>query len=155
MLTGFICSLAKELDNAHEMPEAICENLVDMIALAFSSSVMLEQVESHSIVKESIKRRVRHCIEKNFSNPNLSNVHIAENQRISVRYMHKLFQDEDESVHDLIQRRRLETARGLLLDPRYAGHSIEQIAFTTGFASGAHFSRSFKRRYGLSPSDLR
>lgn len=155
VLTNFIFSLVKELHNVQQAPDELSENLVNMIAMAFSSSVMLEQVGDHSIVRESLKRRIRQYIDNNLCNPELSNNHIAEAQGISVRYLHKLFQDEVETIHTLILHKRLEKGYQLLNDPAYAGHSIERITYSLGFSSPAHFSRSFKKHYGVSPSDIR
>ena len=106
-------------------------------------------------MRESLKRRIRQYIDNNLCNPDLSNHRIAASQNISVRYLHKLFDDEEETVHAIILNKRLERARGLLNDPAYAGHSIERIAYSTGFVSAAHFSRAFKKRYGVCPSDVR
>lgn len=155
VLKDFIFSLARELHHVHTAPDEMSENLVDMIAIAFSSSVMLNQVGNHSIVRESLKRRIRQYIDNNLCNPGLSNGHIASSQHISVRYLHKLFDNEAETVHVLIRNKRLERAHQLLNDPAYAGHSIERIAYSTGFASAAHFSRAFKKKFGLCPSDVR
>ena len=155
VLTDFIFSLARELHHMHSAPDELSENLVDMIAIAFSSSVMLSQVGNHSIVREALKRRIRRFIENNLCNPELSNRRIATAQNISVRYLHKLFDDEKETVHTLILNKRLERARRLLHNPAYAGHSIERIAYSTGFVSAAHFSRAFKKRYSVCPSGAR
>ena len=155
VLTDFIFSLARELHNVHTAPEELADNLVDMIAIAFSSSVMLSEVGEQSIVREYRKRRIRQYIENNLADPNLSNQEVANSQQISIRYLHKLFDDEEETVHALILNRRLERARLLLNDPAYAGHSIERIAYSTGFINAGYFARVFKKRYGVRPSDVR
>ncbi|MCY4514619.1 MAG: helix-turn-helix domain-containing protein [Candidatus Tectomicrobia bacterium] len=155
VLRNFIFSVAKELDGARPVPEELADNLVEMMAMAFSSSVMLKQIGSHSIVRETLRQKIRQYIDCNLCNPKLSNKQIAHAQGISTRYLHKLFQQEEESVHTLILRKRLEKAYRFLTDPAYAGHSVEQIAYSTGFSTAAHFSRCFKKRYGLSPSEIR
>ncbi|WP_275288415.1 GlxA family transcriptional regulator [Halomonas elongata] len=50
------------------------------------------------------------------------------------------------------QERRLAHAHQLLIDTR---HSIMDIALASGFASASSFTRAFRRRYGLTPSQLR
>lgn len=155
VLTNFIFSLVKELHNVKQAPDELSENLVNMIALAFSSSVMLEEIGDNSIVLESLKRRVRQYIDNNLCNPELSNTHIAQAQGISIRYLHKLFQNEEETIHNLILHKRLEKAYQLLNDEAYAGHSIELVAYSIGFSSAAHFSRTFKKFYGVCPSEVR
>jgi AraC-like DNA-binding protein len=155
VLGNFVFSLVAELHNLKRAPDELSENLVTMIAMAFSSSVMLEQVGDNSVIKESLKRRIRQYIDNNLCNPDLSNQHIADAQGISTRYLHKLFQNEAETIHALIMSKRLDAARELLEDPLYSGHSIEKIAYSVGFSSPGHFSRCFKKSFGVSPSDVR
>jgi AraC family transcriptional regulator len=47
---------------------------------------------------------------------------------------------------------RISKCKALLVDPK---KKIEDIAFSTGFSSGANFARSFKNLVGLSPSQYR
>ncbi len=51
------------------------------------------------------------------------------------------------SPHRYILMRRLEQARRMIA----AGHSLAGAALDTGFADQAHFSRHFKRAYGVTP----
>ena len=50
---------------------------------------------------------------------------------------------------------RLDLARDRLGCPDSIGRSIESIAYTCGFRDAAHFHRTFKRRFGLPPSQAR
>jgi len=43
----------------------------------------------------------------------------------------------------------------LLTSPRYAAWSITAIALEAGFGDVSHFNRRFKRRYLMTPSDMR
>lgn len=155
ILCNFIFSLAKELHHVQQAPQELSENLVNMIAMAFSSSLMLEEAGSQPVVRESVKRRVRQYIDNNLYNPDLSNTQIAGAQGISTRYLHKLFEDEEQSIHAIILDKRMQKAYELLRDPAYRGHSIEKIAYSLGFLSPAHFSRTFKKHFGLNPSDVK
>lgn len=155
VLSDFIFSLAREMNDARAAPDELSENLVNMIAIAFSSSVMLSQVGDHRVVRESRKRRIRQYIDSNLCNPSLSNKQIADALHVSVRYLHKLFDDETETEHAMILNKRLERARQLLNDSAYADQSIGRIAMSAGFTSAAHFSSAFKKRYGICPSDVR
>ncbi|MCZ0982276.1 hypothetical protein O1L60_34535 [Streptomyces diastatochromogenes] len=53
-------------------------------------------------------RRVRDHINRNLGDPDLSPERIARAQRISVRYLHRLFEGEGTTVGQLIRQRRLE-----------------------------------------------
>jgi AraC-like DNA-binding protein len=155
ILANFVLSLASELHTVRDASEELADNLVNMIAMAFSSSVQLRQVSDSTVLKESLRRRVRQYIANNLCDPALSNAAIARAQGISPRYLHKLFEGEEQSVHHLIIDRRLALAESMLRDPAHARHSIEQIAWLAGFTSNSHFSRAFKARYGISPGAVR
>ncbi|MCL2916020.1 helix-turn-helix domain-containing protein [Shewanella corallii] len=155
VLTNFVLSLAKEIEQLNHSSDELSDKVLHMMAMAFSSSVMLEQVNNNSVIKESLKQRIYRYIELNLCNPDISNQTIADAQGISVRYLNKLFSEETESVHALILEKRLIKSLAIMQNPAYSGHSIEKIAFSVGFSSSAHFSRSFKKRFGFSPSEAR
>jgi AraC-like DNA-binding protein len=155
VMTNCILSMTKELSHLDQASNELSNNIINMIAMAFSSSVMLEQVGSNSVVKESLINRIHQYIETNLCNTNLSNQSIAASQGISIRYLNKLFEEQAESVHSLVLEKRLNRSLKLLQDPGYLGHSIETIAYNVGFSSAAHFSRCFKKHFGQSPSQYR
>jgi AraC-like DNA-binding protein len=43
----------------------------------------------------------------------------------------------------------------MLIDPRYAGLNISTIAFAVGFGDVSYFNRTFRHRFGATPSELR
>ena len=69
---------------------------------------------------------------------------------MSVRALHALFEDVDASVAGLVRTERL--ARCLEDLQRPNGGSVTDIAFRWGFCDAAHFSRVFKRAFGLTPA---
>jgi len=79
---------------------------------------------------------------------------IAREVGISERHLRRLFAAQDESVADYVLARRLDRARQALLDPRLRSCTVAETAYRCGFASHAHFSRAFKQRYGVTPSEL-
>ncbi|MEX2333706.1 MAG: AraC family transcriptional regulator, partial [Pseudohongiella sp.] len=58
-------------------------------------------------------------------------------------------------VRAYIQEQRLRMAARRLVSQRDAHLRISDIACECGFSSDAHFSRAFRQRFGLSPSDAR
>lgn len=55
------------------------------------------------------------------------------------------------TVFDYLRDCRLELARRYLLE----GHSVQQAAWMSGYQHATNFSTAFRRRYGISPGDLR
>ncbi|MFE2282429.1 helix-turn-helix transcriptional regulator [Streptomyces sp. NPDC059454] len=94
-------------------------------------------------------------ITHNLSDPDLSPAAIAAHHHISVRLLHALFEQETETVGATIRRRRLERTRTDLADPRLRHRTIGEIALRWGFRHPADFSRTFRRAYGIPPSDFR
>lgn len=89
-------------------------------------------------------------IERQLRDPSLSPSTVAAGVGVSLRSLHRSFQDTPDSVSGVIRRRRLVRARDDLL----AGESVGQVARRWQFADPSHFSRVFKRQFGLSPRDL-
>ncbi|MGD8319183.1 MAG: AraC family transcriptional regulator, partial [Gemmatimonadota bacterium] len=56
-----------------------------------------------------------------------------------------------ETPSQLIKSVRLERAEAML---RAGAGSIQQVAYAVGFKSVSHFSRSFREKFGVSPSRL-
>ena len=94
-------------------------------------------------------------LEENFSDHELTPTRIANANFISVRHLHGLFRQCGMTVSKWIWDRRLKAGREDLLDPSMASLTICEIAYRRGFNDSAHFSRSFKDRFGLSPGLLR
>lgn len=155
VLKDFIFSLAGELSSSEVKPsEVLSENLVSLIALSFSSSVVQSGLTESDCVKDALTRRIKQFVDNNLFDPNLNNACVAESQGISIRYLHKLFQDKDESIHEMILGKRMAAARELLMSDNDSKPTIESVAYHVGFSGASHFSRAFKTYYGVSPSKL-
>ena len=59
------------------------------------------------------------------------------------------------SFTEFVVGRRLAKAHALLTDRRFANQPIGSIALEVGFANHSYFNRSFRGRYGASPSEVR
>jgi len=80
---------------------------------------------------------------------------IAAHIGVTPRYIHMLFEPEGMSFTQFVLGERLAAAHGMLNAPRHASDTITSIAYAVGFADLSHFNRSFRRRYGCTPSDVR
>jgi len=71
---------------------------------------------------------------------------------LSSRQIHRIFMEvTGSSCHAYVLNRRLEVALSMLqADSRI---SVKEVAYGTGFASPAHFSSSFRKTFGVSPSE--
>ena len=99
--------------------------------------------------------RIKGEIDSRLRNPALTVSDVARDLGISVGHIHRLFQQEATTPAQYIWSRRLEMCSRDLVDPSRAGHSISEIAFSWGFNDAAHFSRSFRDRFGVPPREWR
>jgi AraC-like DNA-binding protein len=72
-----------------------------------------------------------------------------------VRYLYRLFEAQGTTVAAWIRHRRLERCRADLADPALGGAPVSAVAVRWGLPDPAHFSRLFKRAYGLPPAEYR
>lgn len=96
---------------------------------------------------------IMHFIQTHLKDPDLSPQRIATEHGISPRYVHMLFKAAGSSVGRFVREQRVERCR-MKLDEK-AGMTLTNIALEWGFSDLAHFSRSFKDRYGVSPQRYR
>jgi AraC-like DNA-binding protein len=101
------------------------------------------------------RARIEQFIETHLAEPSLNPSQIAEAVGVSVRHLHRIFLSKGHTVAGWIRERRLERCRRDLLNPRLSERNITEIAFFWGFCDSAHFSKSFKKEFGLAPRAFR
>lgn len=96
------------------------------------------------------RQRIERFIAENLRDPELTVVKIAGALGLSVRYVHKLFENGP-PVMQWVSAQRL---RACQQDIATRGsRSISEVAYAWGFNSPSHFSRAFKKHHGVRPSD--
>ncbi|MEU2561948.1 helix-turn-helix domain-containing protein [Streptomyces longispororuber] len=105
--------------------------------------------------RRALRHRLLAHINDHLGERDLAPAGVAAAHHISIRYLHKLFADHGSTMARWIQHRRLEEARRELARPRGGASGVAAVASRWGFAGAAHFSRSFRTAYGMSPSDWR
>ncbi len=98
---------------------------------------------------------VKNDIAAHFTDPLLSVAAVARRQGITPRYLQMLLEQDGLTFTALVLEQRLALARRLLQDPRLAARTVSTIAFDVGFGDLSYFNRSFRQRYGMTPTDAR
>ena len=66
-----------------------------------------------------------------------------------------LFEEDGATFTDYALEQRLIAAHRMLSDARLRHLTIGAIAYQAGFGDLSHFNRSFRRRFGATPSEIR
>lgn len=101
--------------------------------------------------REETARRAREFVDRNLCDPDLSVMQIARELGCTPRYIHKAFEGS-ETVSRYIWNRRLDMCRNQLEKHPLKSQTLTDVAFDYGFNSSSHFSRSFRERFGTTPS---
>ena len=155
LLVGLITSIVELfIDRPPPNPQALATEIVSFVALTIGA----EDRGAASDVRNSryhLRRRIFDFIETHLSDQNLSPKKIATSSRISLSYLYSLFNDDDTTVGQFVQVKRLQRAYEILVgDPK--GHrTVSEIAYEVGFKNVSHFSRSFSRHFRIPPRDVR
>lgn len=102
-----------------------------------------------------IVQRAKAYVEEHLGDPTLDPPRLAAAMGISLRRLQELFHERGRHVSDWIWTRRLEVAAQRLADPGQVHVSIGALSYGCGFTTQAHFSKRFRDRFGLSPSEHR
>ncbi|MEU3567671.1 helix-turn-helix domain-containing protein [Kitasatospora sp. NPDC036755] len=130
----------------------LARSVSDIVAILVTELLEREGPE-HPTGSAELLARIRAHIEENLADPDLGPESIARSQHISVRYLHKLFQQDGTTVGQWVRRRRLDACRRELERPARRQTSVSAVAHRWGFVSHSHFSRAFRDAYGVSPRE--
>ncbi len=149
--TSHITTLGAQAPYIHHLQaHPTAETTLALIATSLGS----QESRAGASARAKLTERIKKHIERNLDDPALGPQALADRFGISVRYLHLLFAGEGHTVSRWILDRRLEKCRRELV---VAGphKNITETAFAWGFNDGAHFSRVFKKRFGMSPKEYR
>jgi len=96
--------------------------------------------------------RAQGFIKEHLRDPDLSIDQISAELGCTKRYLHMLFSEKGTTVSDYIWQARLQHCRQEL--ETHGGKTITDVAFSWGFSSSSHFSRVFRKYFGIVPSSI-
>ncbi|MFT7460228.1 MAG: AraC-like DNA-binding protein [Planctomycetota bacterium] len=132
----------------------LTQSLLELTA-ALTRAIIKPSVSKTAPRHTDLLNRIFTYIEENYMDSDLTPDKIAKGNGISTRYLHSLFRESGTTVLKWVWEQRLKAARSDLLDPTQTQARISEIAFRRGFNDSAHFSRTFRSRFGISPTELR
>ena len=137
------------------LADAVVSHVADLIALCLDPHQAAASPRAAQSVRTARLAALKTDIERRLTDPALSAATVAARHGISTRYLHKLFEDEALSYSRFVLDQRLTLAHQRLRHRRFADRTIASIAGDCGFGDLAYFNRTFRRRYGRTPSEIR
>lgn len=154
LASAYMAMLPSHVDVAGSAEGLVEAHLLDLVALSFGRAAN-EMAPRRSSARSLVRLRLHAEVEAHLADPALRAGTIADAAGVSVRYANAVLADEDTSLAQLIQTRRLARCRQALEDPAQAHRTVSEIAYGWGFSDMTHFGRRFKAAYGLLPSECR
>lgn len=153
LAVSHLTMLAQVIDTLTPAEAAnIIEPTLKLMACALNGS--MESVEHGSSgIALSLLGQAKMAIEKNLSK-NLEVDDLCRMLALSRTRLYKLFEPLG-GIRAYIQERRLRRCAEALMSPHLCSRRIYEIAYQWGFTSEAHFSRAFKQKFGITPSEAR
>ena len=102
-----------------------------------------------------LARQILRRIEGDYADAELTPERIANDLGISRRYLQALLTSAGTSFVQELNATRLDRASDLLGDPRARSLSLGEIAWRCGFLDPGYFTRLFRKRFGMTPSQWR
>lgn len=126
----------------------------DLMALMLDGFVQGGSDRSDGGIRAARLELIKKDILDRSRDPSLSVNSVARRHGVTPRYVQQLFEREGTTFTEFLRDSRLALAYQRL-EEGAAEMSIAQIALESGFTDLSNFNRVFRRRYGLTPSDVR
>jgi AraC-like DNA-binding protein len=130
-------------------------HIQDLVALSLGARRDFAEVARERGFSAARLRAIKASIVKDLTRHDLNIATIAARHRVTPRHVQRLFETEGLTFSQFVLGRRLAHAYAALTDPEQMHKNVGTIIFDSGFGDVSYFNRSFRRRYGSTPSEVR
>jgi AraC-like DNA-binding protein len=138
----------------HNAGQHIANAVAHLLAAALAARQRPDEASRTSLAKFHLSR-IKQFALANLNDSELTVRKVSEQLKISPSHIHRMFQDEHQTFGEWLWHQRLTACREALEISADSRMSISEIAFRHGFSNSSHFSRVFKARFGMSPTEAR
>jgi AraC-like DNA-binding protein len=136
-----------------ELQQLVASHVHDLLAVALGATRDAAEIAQGRGVRAARRAAAKTFVREQLRRPDLRANTVAAHLGVTPRYVQMLFETENQSFSEFVLTERLGRAhRMLLTDPAL---SVSAIALAAGFNDLSYFNRTFRRRYGRTPTEVR
>ncbi|MFD0906027.1 helix-turn-helix domain-containing protein [Actinomadura sediminis] len=132
--------------------DAACDRIAELLRMAVAGRAQRPPAPGNLAEVETVVRRY---VRAHATDPGLTGRVMAQELGWSLRQIQLALQRAGTTPRALIREERLRLVRDRLRDPADRAVSITDLAHAAGFSSAGALSTAFRRRFGVSPRELR
>jgi AraC-like DNA-binding protein len=138
---------------APDLIELAVTHVYDLAALSLGATRDAAELASGRGVRAARLTAAKTFVRQHLHRQDLRAGAVAAHLRVTPRYVHVLFESDGVSFLEYVLAERLALAHRILLTDR--SRTISAIALAVGFSDLSYFNRTFRRRFGRTPTDVR
>lgn len=137
-----------EISTSQQPPAGVAEQVAGLLTLAL-------EPQRTATRSDTLLARIHDVLRHRFEDPALGPGDVAAAVGISKRYLHQLCASSGATFNQHLFALRIDHACRLLGSASYSALTITDVAFACGFSDASYFSRVFRQRCNVTPSDYR
>lgn len=147
-----LCSLVAPLPDMQAM--AAQEAVIALLSAALQDRRTSDLAVDASALGAGLRQRIVEFVTRNVQLLELSPDFLCHHFKVSRAHLYRAFAN-DGGVAKVLRNIRLDAAYRELTQPVHSSRSITEIAYSLGFSSGNQLLRTFRGRFGMTPSEAR
>jgi len=156
LLDSYAVSVLNDVSlSTPEVRRAAVNHLHDLVALALGATHDASNLAIGRGLPAARLRMAKTYIIENSNRRDLSVGGVAAHLGLTARNLQRLFESEGTTFSEFLLSQRLSRAHRMLTESQHTQNPVGSIAYDAGFGDLSYFNRSFKRRYGATPRDIR
>lgn len=156
LLQGYYDLIVENADSLDALAKTTAaQHLTDLVVLSLGAGRdQTELVRDRGLAAARLEA-IKADVLARLGDGDLSLAEVAQRNRASSRYVQILFERTGRTFSEFVLEQRLIRAARLLRDSLRRSRKVSDIAHLAGFNDVSYFHRAFRRRFGMTPSDMR
>jgi AraC-like DNA-binding protein len=156
LLGSYMKSLIDEPSpGTSELQHLAASHVSDLAALALGATRDAGSAARVRGMPAARLRAAKTYIIENCHRRDLSIGTVAGHLGVTPRYLQRLFEADGRTFSTWLVNQRLIRAHRMLCTTQFAELAVSAIAYDVGFGDLSYFNRCFRKRYGITPRDVR